>query len=119
MADLGDLREGYWDKDEMADVAVKVENEMPNLELAGVGTNVGCYGSLLPTTEKLEELVDVAEKIEARIGRRLEYISGGATSSFMNGLLDSDDVDMFLTEITLREAFKKEKETMEKRLLLN
>jgi len=83
MADLGDLREGYWDKDEMADVAFKVENEMPNLELAGVGTNVGCYGSLLPTTEKLEELVDVAEKIEGRIGRKLEYISGGATSSFM------------------------------------
>ncbi|TDP53696.1 hypothetical protein [Aminicella lysinilytica] len=43
----------------------------------------------------------------------------GAYGDFMNGLLDSDDVDMFLTEITLREAFKKEKETMERRLLLN
>ena len=83
MADVGDLREGFWDKDEMADVAAKVETEMDNLELAGIGTNVGCYGSLLPTVEKLEELVGIAEKIEARIGRKLEYISGGATSSFM------------------------------------
>lgn len=86
MADVGDLREGFWDKDEMADVAFRVENEMDNLELAGVGTNVGCYGSLLPTVEKLEELVEIAENIEARIGRRLEYISGGATSSFMRVL---------------------------------
>ena len=44
MADLGDLREGFWDKDEMIDVAVEVEGNMRNLELAGVGTNLGCYG---------------------------------------------------------------------------
>jgi len=89
MADLGDLREGYWDKDEMADVAYEVETEMKNLYLAGVGVNVGCYGSVLATEEKLSELVEVAEKIEARIGRKLEYISGGATSSFMR-VLDGD-----------------------------
>jgi predicted amino acid racemase len=81
MADLGDLREGFWDKDEMVDVAEKVEKEMDNLELAGVGTNLGCYGSIEATADKLDELVDIAERIEARIGRRLEYISGGATTS--------------------------------------
>ena len=81
MADLGDLREGYWDKDEMVNVAVKVENEMKNLELAGVGTNLGCYGSIESTADKLDELVDIAEKIEAIIGRELEFISGGATTS--------------------------------------
>ena len=81
MADLGDLREGFWDKDEMVDVAEKVEKEMDNLELAGVGTNLGCYGSIEATADKLDELVDIAEMIEARIGRRLEYISGGATTS--------------------------------------
>ena len=81
MADLGDLREGYWDKDEMVNVAVKVENEMKNLELAGVGTNLGCYGSIESTADKLDELVVIAEKIEAIIGRELEFISGGATTS--------------------------------------
>lgn len=81
MADLGDLREGFWDKDEMVEVAVKVENEMRNLKLAGVGTNLGCYGAIAPTPEKLQELVDIAERIEAKIGRELEIISGGATSS--------------------------------------
>ncbi|MDO4870437.1 MAG: alanine racemase [Bacillota bacterium] len=83
MADCGDLREGFWDKEEMADVAFMVENELHNLHLAGVGVNVGCYGSVQPTPEKLQELVDIAETIEDRIGRELEIISGGATSSFM------------------------------------
>lgn len=81
MADLGDLREGFWDKDEMVDVAVMVENELTNLELLGVGTNLGCYGSISPTPDKLDELVAIAERIEGKIGRTLKYISGGATTS--------------------------------------
>ncbi len=83
MADCGDLREGFWDKDEMVDVAEMVEKKMVNLHLAGVGVNVGCYGSIMATPEKLQELVDIAERIEERIGRELEIISGGATSSLM------------------------------------
>ncbi len=79
MADLGELREGFWD--EMVDVAVMVENELKNLELGGVGTNLGCYGSIEATADKLDELVAIAERIEAKIGRQLEYISGGATTS--------------------------------------
>ena len=43
MADLGDLREGFWDKDEMVETALSVENELAGLELAGVGTNLGTW----------------------------------------------------------------------------
>lgn len=82
MADLGDLREGFWDKDELTATAVYVENELKNLELKGVGTNLGCYGSIKPTVDKMEELIDAAEAVEAAIGRKLEIISGGATSSY-------------------------------------
>lgn len=81
MADLGDLREGFWDKDEMVETALKVEYDMHNLILAGVGTNLGCYGAIAPTPDKLQELVGIAERIEEEIGRELEFISGGATSS--------------------------------------
>ena len=58
-------------------------HKMINIQLVGIGTNVGCYGSISPTVEKLEELVELAERIEERLGRQLEYISGGATSSLM------------------------------------
>lgn len=82
MADLGDLREGFWDKDEMVDVCVHVERELPHVELAGVGVNLTCYGSTKPTPEKMQALLDIAARIEKRIDRKLEIISGGATSSY-------------------------------------
>ncbi|MBQ6547020.1 MAG: alanine racemase [Bacilli bacterium] len=81
MKDLGDLREGFWDEHEIIEAALLVENELSNLNLLGIGTNLGCYGSIVPTVDKLNELVYVAEKIEDKIGRKLQYISGGATSS--------------------------------------
>ncbi len=82
MADLGDLREGYWDKEEMIDACVKVEKELRFLRLAGIGVNLGCYGSIRPTPEKMLELADLAREIQNRTGRELEIVSGGATSSF-------------------------------------
>lgn len=82
MADLGDLREGYWDKDELVETAVYIENELKNVKLTGVGTNLGCYGSIKPTVDKMNELADIACRIEEKIGRELDIVSGGATSSY-------------------------------------
>ena len=82
MADLGDLREGFWDQDEMVRVCVHVERDLPHVELAGVGVNLGCYGSIQPTPENLGQLVHIARRVEDTIGRKLEIVSGGATSSF-------------------------------------
>lgn len=83
MADLGDLREGFWDKQEMLEACVYVERELHGLHLAGIGTNLGCYGSIRPTTEKMEELIGIAKSVESAIGRKLEIVSGGATSSYL------------------------------------
>lgn len=60
MADLGDLREGFWSREELVDAALEVEYKLDHLELAGVGTNLGCYGSVAATPEKLRELVSAA-----------------------------------------------------------
>ncbi len=83
MADLGDLREGYWDHEEMVRDCLTVERDMAGLELAGVGVNLGCYGAIEPTTEKMEELLEIARRVEEGIGRKLEIVSGGATTSFI------------------------------------
>lgn len=81
MFDLGDLREGFTDEDELIQSALYVEKKLGNVELCGIGTNLGCYGSIKPTEKNLGKLCSVAKKIENRIGRKLEIISGGATSS--------------------------------------
>ncbi len=81
MKDIGDLREGIFQLDELTCAAQTIENDMPGLRLVGIGTNLGCYGALDPTPSKLSELVETAKAVEEIIGRELTYISGGATSS--------------------------------------
>ena len=83
MADLGDLREGLIEKKELVDLAKYVEDRLDNLHLAGIGTNLGCVGSVKPTEEKMLMLAEWAEAVEEAIGRPLEVVSGGATSSLM------------------------------------
>ncbi|MDR1043394.1 MAG: alanine racemase [Clostridiales Family XIII bacterium] len=81
MIELGDLREGVWEEAEYIAIATEVENELKNLRLAGTGTNLGCYGSISPTTEKMNELIAATERIESAIGRSLDVISGGGSTS--------------------------------------
>jgi predicted amino acid racemase len=81
MFDLGDIREGVMDETRLVEIARAVETECLNIVLRGVGTNLGCYGSVVPTTENLSRLVSLASKIERGIGRKLDIVSGGATTS--------------------------------------
>ena len=79
MIDLGDLREGIWPND----LVPTVEQILPlkGVRIAGIGTNLGCFGAILPTEENLGQLVAHAYKVESLTGRPLDFISGGASSS--------------------------------------
>lgn len=81
MFDLGDLREGIIDEQEFIELALYVENKLEKVNLLGIGTNLGCYGSIKPTEKNLGRLCSIAEEIEKKIDRKLDMISGGATSS--------------------------------------
>lgn len=80
MVDLGDLREGFFDKAEVIEAAKEAEM-LDNIELLGIGTNLGCYGSIRPSEKNLGELCELASAVEKELGRRLEIISGGASTS--------------------------------------
>lgn len=81
MRDLGDLREGVIDGEQFVALACRVEQELPQVHLLGVGVNLSCYGGVMPTAENLGQLAAEAREIESRISRPLEIISGGSTSS--------------------------------------
>lgn len=81
MIDLGDLREGFWDAEELVSAAVEIETSLKNLQLIGVGVNLSCYGSIKPNTRNMQGLVSLASDVEKAIGRPLEYVSGGASTS--------------------------------------
>ena len=56
MMDLGDLREGYMNEDELIKDAVFIEKHLKNITLYGVGTNLGCYGSIKPDFKQLNQI---------------------------------------------------------------
>ena len=79
MADMGDLREGFW-PDEAEAIAAGLKKLSPALKIAGIGVNFGCASGVLPSRESMERFVSFGEKIEAELGRKLEIFSGGATT---------------------------------------
>ncbi len=79
MFDVGDLREGVININELYKLAMYTEYKLRNLKLRGIGTTFACFGSILPSDENLNTLLLAAERIEEGIGRKLELISGGSS----------------------------------------
>lgn len=79
MVDLGDLREGIW-PDDLIPTVEKVL-DLPGVRMAGIGTNLTCFGAILPSEENLGALVEHARTLERRFGLQLRYVSGGNSSS--------------------------------------
>ena len=78
MVDVGDLREGVFGQEQLLEVAAVIR-DCPGVELVGLGTNVGCYGSILPSVENTEILVRYRALLNERFGFHIHTISGGAT----------------------------------------
>jgi len=74
MVDMGDLREGVWF--EQAVEEIRTACSIRNINLSGIGTNLGCFGGVLPTVENMKRLVEIKEKINVST---IRDISGGST----------------------------------------
>ena len=100
MADLGDLREGVWYKD-----AIKFAGrivKLPGIKLVGLGTNLTCYGAVIPSVENLGLLAALAEEIEKKYDIKLDIISGGNSSSLH--LVEKNEVPKGINQLRLGEA---------------
>jgi ornithine racemase len=108
MVDLGDLREGIWPGDLLP--AVREVRELPGVRIAGIGTNLTCYGGVIPTRANLQQLVDYARRIEDTFGFRLETISGGNSSTLP--LLARGEVPAGINNLRIGEAILLGRETV-------
>ena len=82
MIDLGDLREGllFLNREEIYRAADAAKAEA-GVELVGVGTNLTCYGAILPDENNLGELCTIVDELRARTGLPIPIVSGGNSSS--------------------------------------
>ena len=79
MVDVGDLREGVLPED--LDSFFNEVIGLDNIKLYGLGTNVGCYGGVLPTRKNTEILVKLKNEVEENFNIDLPLISGGNTAT--------------------------------------
>lgn len=91
MIELGELREGVM-RNEFLDFYAKVF-ELPNIEVAGLGTNLTCMYGVLPSQDKLLQLCLYEQLIEAKFNKVIPYITGGTSVTIpliQKGLLPKD-----------------------------
>jgi predicted amino acid racemase len=77
MIELGDLREGI-----LPGSLVKFYEEvfeLPNIEVLGIGSNLGCLAGALPNIDQFMQLVLYRELLELKFGRKLASLSAGAS----------------------------------------
>ncbi len=100
MFDMGDLREGIFFQDTYVDIVDEILS-MDNIILKGIGTNLTCYGGVIPSHENLSNLVKIAHTIEHEFDITLPIISGGNSSSiflFGTGLIPHEINNLRLGE---------------------
>ncbi|ABR29937.1 alanine racemase [Thermosipho melanesiensis] len=100
MVDVGDLREGVW----FEKARKTIENVAKKLKMAkitGIGTNVGCFGGVLPSKENLNILVELKEYLDKKLETNLK-ISGGSTVTLK--LLENGEISEKINQFRVGEG---------------
>ncbi len=80
MIESGDLREGLMPSELDGIVAQVIL--LDGIQLAGVGTNLACFGGIEPDDEKMRLLSSIAQNIEDKYELKLKYVSGGNSANY-------------------------------------
>jgi ornithine racemase len=77
MIEMGELREGVV-RENFLDFYEKVF-DLSNIEVIGLGTNLGCMFGIEPTYDKLIQLSLYEQLIEMRFNKNIDLVSGGSS----------------------------------------
>jgi predicted amino acid racemase len=100
MLETGDRREGVMPEDAESFAAAMLR--LPGVELVGIAANVGCIGGVIPTLANTRLLVEVAERIEQRLGMQFQIVSGGHTASV--GLIERHEMPDRVNQLRVGEG---------------
>lgn len=79
MVDIGDLREGVWFDNAVSEVSEALN--IKGIEVVGIGTNLGCFGGVIPSKDNMQKLLDIKSEIEKNTGIILSVVSGGTSAT--------------------------------------
>lgn len=108
MVDLGDLREGIFNEKDVYNTVEEIIR-LQGLELIGLGTNLTCYGGVVPRQENLNMLTKIKDTIEKKYSITLKVISGGNSSTIH--LLESGEIPKDINQLRLGESIVLGRET--------
>ncbi len=108
MIDIGDLREGLYYKELITQAVYEIKN-LKNIELHGIGTNLTCYGGIIPTEKTLIRLHDVIDLIKQTLEKDFPMVTGGNSSHIH--LLTSDQHPPYINNLRLGESLILGRET--------
>jgi predicted amino acid racemase len=91
MVELGDLREGLMPAELLQTVAQVLK--LDGIALAGIGTNLACFGGIQPDDENMGRLSELARDVEKEFGITLAHVSGGNSANY-KWFMASEDVGM-------------------------
>lgn len=100
MIELGELREGV-NRENLISFYEKAF-DLPNIEVIGLGSNLGCMYGVEPNYDKLLQLSIYKELISARFKKDLRFISGG--SSITLPLIERGSVPKNINHFRIGEA---------------
>jgi predicted amino acid racemase len=108
MIDIGDLREGLYYKENIIETIQKVMT-LKHIDLVGLGTNLTCYGGIIPDEDTLSKLTRINSIIKDTLGLDLPIISGGNSSHLH--LLKQDIKMPYINNLRIGEALVLGRET--------
>ncbi|GAB6189175.1 lysine racemase [Marinitoga arctica] len=100
MVDVGDLREGVWYENAVDEIICS--QKYSNICLKGIGTNLGCFGGVLPSVENMNILLEIRNEIEEILNRKLDVISGGNSAALP--LIESGNLPNGINHFRLGES---------------
>lgn len=100
MVDVGDLREGVMQRNVLD--TVRQISCLQGVKLLGLGTNMGCFGGILPSPTNLGILVALGEAVEQQLGIKIEVISGGGTSTL--ALVEAHNIPVRVNQLRIGEG---------------
>jgi predicted amino acid racemase len=108
MIDLGDLREGVWARP-FDDEIIRRIVQLKHVRLLGIGTNLTCFGGIVPDQENMNLLATIAKRIQQIHGVTLDIVSGGNSSLF--AFLETHELPAMINSVRVGEAIVLGRET--------